>query len=550
MERFLRKLRLGRADPVVLLVLLLAGLKFTAGMTGVLDVFLYDESDYLYSGATLAQHGFPAPEYAPLYALWYHTLSWFRPDRVDLYYLNIVLTTVLPPLFLYVWLRVNRVPIVVSTAAAAYFLITAANAGTMPRPVHFALLIVLLALIAASFARRAELAVAVVATGALLASYVRPEYFLAMLLLLAFDAGLAVRRWRRERAPAAFLPMGGVVLLAAFLLCTLGPPMFGHGGDKRQYYAFSQHFARNWAQWNHVSGENGYDPLTNYQEIAAKSFGGATTISAALRNNPGMFAKHIFTNFVQVFVRSKDLLFYHENVLFPLGQTYQKLEFRLTQLFLLGLLYIKRQAIWPGLRTSLPRHGLQAACVGLLCVPAAISSVAISPRDHYLLLPGVLLASLAITLLFEREEEPPALRPGALLLLAFVVLAATPALSHRPPIDTPVARTIRSMQALGISDRVNELDVEGGYAVYQTPNYRRLAEYDNRDGFDQYMAREGINMIVCTERLKKDSHLADDPKWRAFLDDYGSAGFVAHRVPGTGTTLLIKKDLLVPPSTR
>ncbi len=545
MERFLRKLRLERADPVVLLVLLLAGLKFTFGMTRVLDVFLYDESDYLYSGATLAQHGFPAPEYAPLYALWYHALSWFQPDRVHLYYLNMVLTTVLPPLFLYGWLRVNRVPVVVSAAVAAYFLTTAVNAGTMPRPMHFALLIVLLALIAASFARRAEFAVAVVAIGALLASYVRPEYFLALLLLLAFDAGLSLAQWRRGRSPAAFLPPGVVVLLAAVLLCTLGPPMFGHGGDKRQYYAFTQHFANHWAQWNHVSSENGYDPLTNYQEIAARYFGDATTVSAAWRNNPGMFARHVFTNFSQVFVHSKDLLLYHENVLVPLGQSFLRFEGRLMQLFLLGVLYVKRRAIWPGLRTSLPRHRLQVACVGLLCVPAAISAVAIAPRDHYLLLPGVLLVALAVTLLFGSAEELPALRPSALFLLAFVVLAAMPTLSHRPPVDTPVARTIRSLQSLGLTGRVNELDSEGGYSVYQTPNYRHLAEYGNRGSFDQYMAKEGINMVVCTERLRKDSHLINDPEWRDFLDHYESAGFVARSVPGTGTTLLIKKDLLV-----
>ena len=160
MERLLAKLRFEPADLGVLIILLLAGIKYTAGITHVLDVALYDESDYLHAGATLTQHGFPAPESGPLYALWYYVLSWLQPDRVRLFYLNQVLTTVLPPIFFYVWLRVNRVPVVVSTAAAAYFLITAANTGTAPRVTHFALLIVLFFCIAASFARRAETAVA------------------------------------------------------------------------------------------------------------------------------------------------------------------------------------------------------------------------------------------------------------------------------------------------------------------------------------------------------------------------------------------------------
>ena len=172
------KLRLNPCDLLALLVLLLAGLKFTFRIERVLDISLYDESTYLHSGVSIAREGLPAAAFAPLYALWYYALSLIQPDRVDLYYLNYVLTTILPRLLVYVLLRVNQVPMIPSGFAAAYLLISQANFYTWPRPTHFALVFVLLSGIGASFCRRVEPILACLATGAMLASYARPEYFL------------------------------------------------------------------------------------------------------------------------------------------------------------------------------------------------------------------------------------------------------------------------------------------------------------------------------------------------------------------------------------
>ena len=545
MRTFLRRLRLENADLFVLFILLLAGLKFTSGIQGVLDVSLYDESVYLHSGAALPQAGLPAPAFAPLYALWYYALSLIQPDRVALYYLNYVLTTVLPPLWLYVLLRINRVPVIGSTFLAAYFLITQANFVTWPRVTHFALLIVLIFACAASFARRIETALAVMAAGAVLASYARPEYFLSMLLLLALGAGLLVIH-RRDRIGGAALALTASVVLAAVLVAIFGLPAFNKGGEERLFYAFAQHFAINWGQWNHVAPDSPFQPQDNFQEIAARYFGDATTVSAAWHHNPGMFAKHVLTNITRLIARFPGLFLHHENLFLPPGTRNENIEARLTLLLLPAWLYVERRSWLPNLRPNLRRHRSLIVCLGVLCLPLLPVVAEIYPHDHYLILPGVLIFAVAAILLFGQPAETPSSAPGprTLALLSLTLLAATPSVSHRPAVDTPIARTIRYIHALGITQPVTELDAEGGYHNYQPANYQQVTEFDKHESFDRFRRDHGINMIVLTKRLREDSHLASDPEWQSFLEHYQEAGFEEQAVPGTAASLLIKQGLL------
>ena len=548
MNAVVRRPMLNRTDVIVLLLLLLAGLKYTFGITHVLDVALYDESGYLHAGTSLRAVGWPAPEYAPLYALWYHALSLVQPDPVRLYYLNYALTTVLPPLFLYGLLRANRVPIIAGTVIAGYFLITQANFVTWPRPTHFALLIILAFVIAATRARRASSGYLLAATSALLAAYARPEYFLAFLLLFAAGAGFLVIEQRRgETSPRGWIPLGVVALGAILLLGKLGLPAFGKGGGERHFFAFAQHYALNWGVWNHLDPEGPYKPGTNFRAIAAQSFGDAETVSAAARHNPAMFLKHVATNIKNLASRFPGLFMHHENILFPLGTKFENLEARLILLGLAGFLFVRRRAWLPTLKENLGRHRLLLVSAVLLCVPAAISAVEIFPHDHYLLLPGTLLMAVAAVLLKGPDEEPPPLSLPRTALLGLGLLIAVPALSHRQEVETPIAHTIRSVQSLGITAPVHLLDAEGGYDYYQTPNYRRVAEYDKHVLFNQFRAETGLNMVVLTDRLAKDGHLAGDPEWEAFLKHPQEAGFEVREIPGTHATLLIERSILPPP---
>ena len=65
----------------------------------------------LHSGHSLLDIGFPSPGAAPLYAVWYFLLSKLQSDRVELYYLNYRVLTILVPIALYLLFRRTKLGI-------------------------------------------------------------------------------------------------------------------------------------------------------------------------------------------------------------------------------------------------------------------------------------------------------------------------------------------------------------------------------------------------------------------------------------------------------
>src|SRR5215217_4847490 len=184
LKKFLRSSHSSIADGLAMLFLLLAGLKFTYRLPSILDIDLLDESGYLYKGVRLITDGVPSAENAPLYAAWYYMLSLLQPDRVALYFLNYKALTVLPPILVFFLLRRYGLSTLAGVIISGLFLVSAANLPVMPKPNHFALIIILLSLIAATYTKRDTLAILLVSIGTLVCSYVRPEFFLTYLLIL------------------------------------------------------------------------------------------------------------------------------------------------------------------------------------------------------------------------------------------------------------------------------------------------------------------------------------------------------------------------------
>src|SRR5215217_7110820 len=183
-ERVKRLLFSSTADGLAILFLLLAGLKFTYRLPSILDITLRDESIYLYSGVKMVQEGVPSPEFAPLYSAWYYVLSLLQPDEVALYYLNLKAVTVLPPILVFFLLRRYGLSTLAGVIISGLFLISTANLPVSPKPNHFALIIILFSLNAATYIKRDTLAILLVSIGTLVCSYVRPEFFLTYLLIL------------------------------------------------------------------------------------------------------------------------------------------------------------------------------------------------------------------------------------------------------------------------------------------------------------------------------------------------------------------------------
>ena len=114
------------------------------------------------------RNGFPDPQWAPLYAVWYFLLSLIQPDRVALYYLNYQLITILLPVALYAVLRRCRLAAPAAAGIAFFVLIGAINLPVWPKVSHFALVVILVTLAAAASIRSPSARWAVLCGGALL----------------------------------------------------------------------------------------------------------------------------------------------------------------------------------------------------------------------------------------------------------------------------------------------------------------------------------------------------------------------------------------------
>ena len=134
---------------------------------------------------------------------------------------------------------------------------------------------------------------------------------------------------------------------------------------------------------------------------------------------------------------------------------------------------------------------------------------------------------------------------GPLLLLGLLIIALTPSpYFEQVNVNQPNLHTIRFIQSLKIDKTVNLLQAEGGYHIYVSDNFHRVAEYKKNTDFDRFLQMRSINMIVLSPTLLNDTRFKDDPEWHDFLADYTHFGFVQIDIPHTNRKLFVRADLL------
>ncbi len=519
----LQKLNSRKADLLIIVIILLAGLKYIFMLEKGLDISFYDEASYLYWGIKIPVEGLPRTDYAPLYAFWYFIISLIEPNRVNLFYLNVKLMTILPPIIVYILLRKNRVSIPVSSTISWFFLISRANAYTWPKVSHFALLIILFILILVT--RRSLLWTSRYASlGALVVSYIRPEFFMAYILsLLIFILTAALGKQERIRLPVLLW----YLLVTVALLGVFGLPV----SADRSIIAFGQHFSRNWVSW---TGSD-LSPWTNWREIVAQNFGTADTVLSAFTNNPSIFLKHISYNMLELIRNASTLIL---PTFFPKGKT----SLYIAALSIIGLCIAKRSTI----RNNFREYKNIILFMGIFILPGLVSTIIIQPRDHYLLLPCVLTAVFLAIIVDSNEHEQKPANYTKLLFLGLLAISFTPYFAERIRSDRPGPNlsSIRFIQSLSIEETVYLLEAEGGYHYYLDDNFHRIAQYAKNSDFYHFMEERKINMIMVTDVLVEDSRFRDDAEWIDFLDNYSTFDFTQLDVPYAGSILLIHNDLL------
>jgi hypothetical protein len=526
-------------DLFIVIVLWTAGSKYVHGLERILDVRLYDESNYLWGGLTLFNDISVAgtvAEKTHLYSFWYYLLSLAEPDRISLYYFNYKVLTVLLPITLYLVLRRYKVNILISTIISFFFLISVANLGVWPKVGHFASIIVFSSFILASFAKSQSMRFAIISMSALLSAYARPEFFIVFsFFFFLFIYSIFIEFKTHPRRIFAILTGG--LLITGLLILQLGLPVAG----TRSFGAFAQHFSLNWIRWTNNQDLSNW---TDWEFIINKNFGDSHSLTEAFFINPQIFMKHILSNSIQFPESLLKQIFIHANIILP--ATSKNLEaIMLLGLFLLSVFLFKTRSRIPFTNRIKANKEILLYSSAYLIV-SMISILIIYPRDHYLLLPGILI-TVMITTLFAQEDTPSvSLDYKIVLLVGIIMIFITPSFTSligSAGTKTNV-ETISFIESLNIKDEVFLLEANGGFHIYLGNNFHRVASHDKNSNFNDFMEMRNINAVIVTNGMLNDFRYREDREWAFFLNNYQSLGFEKFDIPDTNMQLIIENNLI------
>lgn len=529
------RLRNHQADVLALFFLAAIAVKYFYNAPQFLDIDLFDETTYLYSGVRLPQLGMRDASYGPLYALWFFLLSLATPDRIVLFYLNFYLLTTGVAVSLYLVLRSNQVPIWLSSIFAVLLLVSTVNVDTFPRVSHFALIILLVSLALASRVRSVGVALAMATVGGLLASFSRAEHGINFALGAALLVGLAL--WQRQQLdrPSRVAIAGTVLILAVGILVMGNPLAVGEAGSERSFSAFLQHFAANQVFHN----PNGMDPWTSVAFIKPLFFPTAQSVPQAFAENPSAFMQHVRWNASALTTEFIPKIFTSHYLWVP---SMDRLSLALLLVAMALLFFFRRRVVLENIKRRWVVLFFLTLSFGLMMGTSLITM----PREIYLLRPvAFLLAILGILLTGGTATTLPCRK--AVLVTGVFALALIPPMVLGGARTTPNLTIIQYLRELNINKPAHVLTAEGSYGWYVDDRYTNFPVEDiAARSADEYLAQNGINMIVLTPRLAQDVRYTSSPMWQQLVQDPAALGFVEYAIPGTDARLLVHETLLQP----
>ena len=476
-------------------------------------------------------------------------------------------------MLLFLLLVAYRVPLLPALLLAVFFLCSGANLPVWPTVSFLVLLLVtagtaLLPLLPSRLTK-----FLLFTTLALLCAYIRPEFYVAFILLGIASLLLLLHGARRKSISAGEAGFAGLlVVLVVTLQSTLGNPM----GGGRSIIAFGQHFANNYVLWTNRN----LDPWNDWELILAENFGQSTdSISKALFANPPLFFKHVWYNimhFGKLWASKFSGIVYPGSLFFRSNNPPLTLWFKILALggLLSGLIgfvvraYAGREngsraralltATQKAIRATagrftrnLSERRWDLVLLGLLLLPTLASCFLIYPREHYQVM-QLPLVFVLLSLLLARSGPGPvaATTPWkvyyAILLLTLVALVprAGVLIKNQGKLDDTHLNVIRAIRELNIRRKVNLLEAEGGYYIYLGENYRWVVLYTKDTGFNAFMKRENVNMVYVSPGMLQNYRYRDDAEWQAFLNNYQRHGFRKVPIPRSPYYLLVADALL------
>jgi hypothetical protein len=495
MKRFLEKI--GKEDTIYLpkidihffvaiFVLLIASIKQLYGFKHQLDITFFDETEYLQKGVGLATKVYN--DWGPSYNVWYFLLSKFTINNIDTYYLNVAILLALTPILLYIFLVFHRVEKKWALLLSLSFLMQSLLLNNFTYVSHFCLCIILIGFIFIALTKKNEHKIIIALTAAYICMYARQEFLLIVAaLLLLYIIQLIYQK--KIQLHFSYLFLIGAIVGLYFIFGSLS--LQAEGMD-RSYFAFMQHFVKNYMFWNRK-----YYTLDELN--ALNLFGDSKTMFQCMFANPLLFGKHILTNIGNYFI---NIFFYIENFILPkpvfhyLGKAKHVLFIGV--LAYLVYIFFKGKFIQKTI-AFVQAHTMLFLIYSTFLSLSFFSIVFIYPNRHYVILQFfwlILFIGFILKDKIKLQDNTFIFYALILILLFFVPTSkhvSFYSLSNKDILKQPNLKAIRYLtEHNNKQQNIVFFSTENGFETYLPNNYKPL--FMNTDDIKPYISTHNFDM--------------------------------------------------------
>jgi hypothetical protein len=504
------------------------------------DVLGWDEGVYMQNGLLFSKK--LQKNWGPMYAAWYYFLHFFQSFPLYLYYLNFQVLTVLPGFLLFVyWTRIGIRPLV-AAIVAMFFMASYVNFYSWPKISLFTTSILIGAFIMGTFAANHLQKLVWICGGVLIASYMRPELYLAFAVLLMATLFYAVVLLIKKSAQGWFtwLMLVGLLVVMAGLQIKLGNPLFSMEGA-RAIAAFAQHYAYNYALWNDLRPDRWQ---LHGEQIFVADFGRNFDFFSAYKANPEAFMRHVCSNTLRYF---SNLWKFYTDLLLP-ESIFKLKEGARTIVLLLALLplLILRKFSFRLWWNTMCEKWLEFLLLMVVIGPTFLSVILIFPREHYMVMQTLLLLTLILTISYGFTGWPSPVRDRSKLgwvsaiMMGLLILA--PPVENRAAFDNfrepkgtfNKQAVLILQQSELLKDTIVISEDEGGITFFLTEEEKQHFKWTpamwKQTGFNHYADSMGTQLYYVTPLMLYDDRYRYDEEWQSFLKDFAQRGYAKKEI--------------------
>lgn len=499
------------------------------------DVLGWDEGLYMQNGLLFTTKLQKA--WGPMYAAWYYFLHFFQSNPLYLYLLNFQVLTMLPGVLFFVyWTRIGIRPLI-AAIISMFYIASAINFHSWPKISLYTTSILIFTFIVSTYFKRKLDKVIIVAGGTLIASYMRPELFLAFIVLFLIIIGSIIFQLVKKSSiqKISWGLLGLLIIGIAGLQKVLGNPLFSFEGG-RAIAAFAQHYAYNYSIWNHLRPDRWQ---LHGQEIFEADFGKNYDSYSAYKANPVAFMQHIHSNTINYLL---NLWKFYTDLLLPesmfhLSATWRTIVLSIPFAAILIFKKINFSLWWNTMKSKWIEWLLLAIVIG----PTFLSVILIFPREHYMVMQIVFLMTLILSLSYGFTGWSSIVKDrshlGKVSAIVFLLLILAPNAENREYFDN--FREVKGNFNVQAAKKLNEFtfikdtiiisEDEGGIICFlpqeKTERYKWKPAMWKKSNFNHYADSMGTQLYYITPLMIYDDRYLYDKEWQEFIKNYSEVGF-------------------------